>query len=201
MMATAVFPSCSGFLQVVPPPAGATLDPTIKNAAIVLSNGNMTATLTNGGVQDVVGIATFAITSGKKSWIEFLVGATSDRVAFGIGTASTLTSDTAFLGCTSGNDIGNYSSGAGVWQNGSNLAGSGGFSAGDRVNIAVDTTASSITWYVNNVSQVSVTYSLTGDVFAAYGLRYDSVTPAQISLVAPASFVNAPPSGFTKYGL
>src|SRR5690349_21924769 len=93
------------------PPAGATLDPVIKNAAIVLSNGNMTATLTNGGVQDVVGIATVSIAVGQKVRIEFVVGAPSDRVAFGIGAANALTSDTAFLGCTSGNDIGNYSSG------------------------------------------------------------------------------------------
>jgi len=201
MMATAVFPSCSGFLQVVPPPVGVTLDPTIKNAAIVLSNGNMTATLTNGGVQDVVGLATVAITAGQKVRIEFVVGAPSDRVAFGIGAANILTSDTAFLGCTSGNDIGNYSSGAGVWQNGSNLAGSGGFVAGNVVDIDVDTTINNIAWSVNGTTQVNVTYSIAGNVYAAYGLRYDSITPAQISLVAPASFVNAPPSGFTKYGL
>src|SRR5690242_4897087 len=93
-----------------PPSGGSAFDPVAKNAAIVLSNGNKTATLSNGGVQDVAGLATVAIPAGAKVRIEIQVTQTSDRVALGIGTAALLTSDSAFLGCVAGNGIGNYSS-------------------------------------------------------------------------------------------
>jgi len=187
-------------LNPSPPAGGSAFSESIKNPAILLSNSDETATLDDAGVQDVACLATVAITSGQKVRIEFQVTEISDRVALGIGTIDLLTGDSAFLGCVGGNGIGNYSSSAGVWENGNNVAGSDGFPAGSVVDIDVDTTTSTISWYVDGVLSVSVNYNQTGDVYAAIGLRYDGVTIPSVTITQPGAYIHAPAAPYTEYG-
>lgn len=183
-----------------PPPSGAAWSEIIRNPAVVLSNADLTASLTDGGVADVPGLATVAMTAGQKVRIEVVANSLSDRVAFGVATADLLTSDSAFLGCVNGNGVGFYSSSAGIWFDGNNIAGSSGFAAGDVIDIDVDIDAQSLEFFVNGSSVATVTHTLTGDLFAAYGLRYDGVTVSQVTLVEPADFSFLPPAGYTRYG-
>lgn len=158
-----------------------TWDPLQKGPGVTLSGGDLVATT---AFADSV-LATVAKTAGKWYW-EVLVGA--QNTVYGQVGAT-------FVGAALGSPI--SSSGGGA------LRGDDGFVAGNVVGIAMDLDASpsTLTCYVNNVFNKTISFTKTTHTLPAVGDNYgDASSHTFTARFNSASQTYSPPSGYTPYG-
>lgn len=202
-----------GWAEAIPdPPAGATWSPTAKNANVTLSADKLTATVNVNGPADAAGLATLAITSGQKVYLEAILEAGSGgELGLGFGNASTNFADGQWLGID-GNSLCTFN-GGNTYTGGAIVVHLASSSVGNRMGIAIDRQNNSY-WIINittggtfggaydpatNTGGLGIS-AILGDIFPGYNVSYAGGVQGSYTLVQPASYANAPPTGFTKYG-
>ena len=166
----------------------ATWNPADKNAAITLSNGNLTATSTaalNQGIRSTIGKS-----SGK--WYWEVTGAFAGNW-MGVGVADTAAALTNWIGIDGhGTQL---SSSGNTWFN--SVAGAGTtFVSGDVIGVALDMDARTLSFYKNNVLQATLSSARlpTGTLYAAFSSE-TQVVAATVNFGA-TPFVYSPPAGY-----
>jgi hypothetical protein len=183
-----------------------TWSPTDKSAAITLSSGNLTATSTGTGLSAVR--ATSAMASAKYYW-EVTVGAvngSSLQPSIGIANASMALNN--YVGSDT-NSVAIVTSG-GVLLNAASLGAIGAFTAGDVMDVAVDTTAKKIWFRKNGGNWNNDVIANQNPALGVGGMSFSSITgpyfPATSGQNSPNSavtvnfgataFASTPPAGF-----
>ena len=163
----------------------ATWNPSDKGAAVVLSNGNLTASLGTDMVR-----STISKSSGKHYWevtFDALTGLT-------IGIANSTASLTSYLGFDA-NGWSYYSSNGNKVNNVTQVAYGATYVAGDIVGVALDMDAGTITFYKNGASQGQAYSGLSGTMFAALG--DDNSSGQGTANFGATAFTYTPPTGYT----
>ena len=181
-----------------------TWNPADKSANIVLSNSNLTATITtNTNSQGVRG--TTSKSSGKW-YFEVLVGVAGfSGVQIGVANSSASTSTT--IGADTNGFSYDSASGKKFTNNVLTTYGSA-FTNGDVVGVALDMDSGSIWFAKNNVWQASgdpvagtgqAFSGIAGSIFPATSLK-SGPTANDTARFSTANQTYAPPSGFTAWG-
>lgn len=185
---------------------GVTFDPANKGAAIVLSNGNLTASNSNAGNTDASVKSTTSHSTGK-FYFEFTIVSTT-RMLLGVGnTAATLT---GFVGSTADGAGFFDSTGAGFGSLGG-VSLTAGYVAGNVVCIALDATNSLIFGRINGgfwnnsgsadpVTGVGggSTAGLGGGAVFVMASPANNATSVTVNFGA-TSYAQTPPSGFGNW--
>lgn len=171
----------------------ATWNPSDKGGGVVLSNGNLTVSLsttpTDGGsVRSTIGKA-----AGKWYW-EVTVGGTQSWSLPGVADASaTIASSSVYVFSAGG--YGYYTSTGTKYNNGVSTSYATGASPGDVIGVALDMDAGTLTFYKNGVSMGVAFSGLAGTFYAAEGNYTLNVTQSTTNFGATA-FAYPVPSGF-----
>lgn len=184
-----------------------TLDPANTGSGVTLSNGNLTATKSSGGIAWKMSRATLSVTSGKfyaeTKWIEF----SNSYIGVGIGDASASVENYYGLDNHGLIYVSNGSIGQ-VYQNGSPIATIQTTSEGDTVAIAFDCTAK-LCWFKTNTGNwnnnpsanpatgaggISFASLMTAPYFVAAGVQFAPTD--QMNINFGPGFIYAAPAGF-----
>lgn len=170
-------------------PIYSTWNPADKSASVTLSGGNLTASVAFNNIGSVR--STVSKSSGKWYW-EVTVASISggDICAVGIAKAGSV-------------NLGSDANSWAYWSDGSvfnnNVLATTGTSwlAGSvTIGIAVDVTAGTVAFYLNNVLQYTYPSGVTGPVFAC--LHLDGTNGARVGTAnfGASALTYSPPSGF-----
>ncbi|MDI6717739.1 MAG: hypothetical protein QMD86_01680, partial [Patescibacteria group bacterium] len=156
------------------------LNPNDKNANIALSNGNLTASSTDGGASWKCVRANVGKSSGKWYWeaTQNAPGGNNNYV-MGIGVANSSASLNNYCGADAngwmysgfnGNKFNNASGTSGL------VYGSVYYNVGDVIGVSLDMDAGTITMYKNGVSQGVMYSGLSGTFYPAFNLENVNLT-------------------------
>jgi hypothetical protein len=171
----------------------ATLNPLDTNSSPTITNGNLSMTSTGASWKSTR--STIGMTTGK-FYFEASVTANSTDMQIGIGSASLPI--TAEFTATNPSVV--YSGGDGSkWLNGSNSSYGSAYTLGQVIGVAFDADARTVTFYLNNTSQGTITTGWSTGLtwlveFTLYG-RGGGSTAGWINF-GQQPFVYTPPSGF-----
>jgi len=170
------------------PPVYATWSTTDKDAGVLLSGGNLTATCNTGsrGVRATIGKST-----GKWYW-EVRNNATAEN-DIGIATASA--SLATWLGADA-QGIGYDSSDGKLYKNSAIVASYGTYVQNDYIGFALDCDAGTLAVYKNGTLQGTYSHGLSGVIFPALG-GFAS-TASGIANFGATAFAYSPPGGFNS---
>lgn len=191
-----------------------TWDVTAKNAHVILSNGNLTATADGTSFTNFLGrtIDASPIGATNKRYWEIHVDASNAAGTTGIGVANSTFIGDAFLGQTANGMA--YQPPGGVEYNGSSAATLASFTIGDVICVAVDYGAAKI-WFrknggnwnndilanqnpATNTGGINISLMVAGSVsiYAAYELQTQETSDQQTANFG-STFLFTPPAGFT----
>lgn len=181
--------------SVTPASAGATYatwNPSDKNAAVGLSNGNLTMTKTGG----VSGFASARSTVGKSSGKWYWENTVQAAGSWMIGIAKIGATLTDFIG-KDANGWGYYSPSGVKYTNNASGAYGAAYAVGDIIGVALDMTAGTAEFFKNGVSQGVAYTGLTGTIYAANTVNAGTPAGAITTNFGASAFTYVPPSGFT----
>lgn len=169
----------------------ATMNPADKNAAMTLSNGDLTATAQAGNTA-WQGVRATASVTGKKYWEITLNTATASGMMLGIGNSS------APLNNFAGFD----NNGWGYYQTGSKFHTSTGaygasYTTGDVIGVALDMDTGSLAFYKNGVSQGVAYTGVTGTIYPLFTFKGGTPPGAVTVNFGASAFAYTPPTGHT----
>jgi len=197
----------TGTVAAGPPPSTTTWDTVNKNANVVLSNGNLTASSGTATTANTSGRGSQTITTGQKIYGEFTATVNTGNSLIGVVNASFSFANFNYLGIDT-NGIGLLPSGGVLYNNGIPASYSG-FTTGDVISVAVDFNAGLMWWRINagnwNNSGAAnpatgvggQTIGVTGNLFWAYGLIYDGATQNAFIGKFSSPFTFSVPAGFS----
>lgn len=147
------------------PATYATWDPTFKNSRIVLSAGDLHASLDIDPGYGWANVgATGSIAAGQKKCFGVIVGGGAGNRMIGFGNLSTSFVDNQFLGFTA-DSVGFFHPGQVYW-NGSGTTYLPAWSPGDFVLLAIDRVNDTVTLYKNGTPGATIALpAVTGDLF------------------------------------
>jgi hypothetical protein len=160
------------------------LNPLDKSTNVTLSNGNLTATVSdvNFGTR-----SSMFVSSGKYYW-EFTITALGSAAIVGISNSAW---PFDYLGSSSGSY--SYASTGDKYNNATATAYGATYTTGDIIGVALDLTAGTLTFYKNNTSQGTAFSSLSGTFCPALSGNGGTVTNANFG---QRPFSYTPPAGF-----
>ena len=178
------------FTVTVTPPATTTWNPSDKAASVRLSGGNLTATVAasnQGGVRGTVGKST-----GKWYW-EVTIGGTS--VSHSVGVSKAAESLSGEVGSTA-NGWGFRFDGVSAHSGAATYYGTS-YTVGDVIGVALDLDTGTLAFYKNGVSLGTAYTGVSGTVYPAVFLTYNSAfsTSATVNFGGSA-FTYSIPDGF-----
>lgn len=171
----------------------ATWNPADKGGGVVLSNGNLSVTLsttpTDGGsVRSTIGKS-----SGKWYW-EITVNGGSAFSLPGVANASASVASSNYY-ASGVNGFGYYSSNGNKYNNGPAGAYGATCAPGDVIGVALDMTGGTLIFYKNGVSQGTAFTGLTGTYYAAEG-NYTLNQAISTANFGATAFAFSVPSGY-----
>lgn len=164
-------------------------NPSDKSADVTLSNGDLTAAISN-SVADAAVRGTIGKSSGKWYW-EITLAALSSGIP-SIGIANSSLPLTSFVGETSGSW--GYVNGQ-KYNNSSGAAYGATYTVGDVISVALDMDGGTITFYKNGASQGQAFSGITGTIYPAVSNTTSSTSATFTANFGATAFTYTPPTG------
>lgn len=177
------------FMKAIAAAGYSTWNPSDKNSNVTLSGGDLTITYSTTGQGAVR--STLSKSSGKYYW-EYVKTAGSATTIFGVGNGSA-----SLTGSQTGTNTACYTSTGALYVNGAFNSSATGINNGDVVGVAIDLTAKSVSFYLNNSLQGSVTYTFANPTFAWVSTNDNSTGNSITANFGATTLTYTPPVGYT----